>query len=192
MLLSDADLIAEITAGRLRVTPLDLAEIQPSSIDVRLASEFRIFGDRYPRINPREEQRGLMLPYEVPDGGHFVLQPGQFALGSTVETIAVGSTLAARIEGKSSLARLGLLLHVTAGFIDPGFTGRITLELVNLAPKPLILWPGMRIGQLCVFQLSSRPDRLYGTTACRSRYQGQDGPTPSRAYLDWVQPALTP
>ena len=184
MLLSDRDLKAAIEAGRLGLTPFDESMIQPSSIDVRLDRFFRVFANhRYTHIDPSEQQDDLTVPVE-PDGDDpFILHPGEFVLGSTLEVISLGDDLASRLEGKSSLGRLGLLTHSTAGFIDPGFSGHVTLELSNVANLPIKLYPGMKIGQICVLQLSSPSEHPYGSSIYGSRYQDQRGPTPSRSYL---------
>jgi dCTP deaminase len=186
VLLSDGDLRKEIDSGRLVLDPWEPTMLQPSSIDVRLDRFFRVFqNSRYTHIDPRERQDELTQLVE-PDGEDpFVLHPGEFVLGSTFETVGLPDDLAGRLEGKSSLGRLGLLTHSTAGFIDPGFNGHITLELSNVANLPIILWPGMKIGQLCLFRLSSPSEQPYGSAAAGSRYQGQRGPTPSRAYLNF-------
>src|SRR5438034_3847553 len=160
--------------------------MQPSSIDVRLDRWFRIFNNHlYTHIDPSVPQEDLTAAVEVSDGEPLVLHPGEFILGSTLEIISLGNELAARIEGKSSLGRLGLLTHSTAGFIDPGFSGHVTLELSNVATLPIKLWPGMKIGQLCVFRLSSPAEHPYGSEKYGSRYQGQRGPTPSRSYKNF-------
>ena len=183
MLLSDGDLRKEIDSGRLVLDPWDIEMLQPSSIDVRLDRYFRVFqNSRYTHIDPAQQQDELTTPVETPDGESFVLHPGEFVLGSTFERVGLPDDLAGRLEGKSSLGRLGLLTHSTAGFIDPGFTGHITLELSNVANLPITLWPGMKIGQLCLFRLSSPAERPYGSEGVGSRYQGQRGPTPSRAF----------
>ncbi|QUH05528.1 dCTP deaminase [Saccharopolyspora erythraea] len=188
MLLSDRDLRKELEDGRLELDPFDAAMIQPSSIDVRLDRYFRVFDNtKYTHIDPSQQQDELTSLREVPDDEPFVLHPGEFVLGSTFELVSLPDDLAGRLEGKSSLGRLGLLTHSTAGFIDPGFTGHITLELSNVANLPITLWPGMKIGQLCLFRLSSPADHPYGTKQAGSRYQGQRGPTPSRAYLNFVR-----
>jgi dCTP deaminase len=178
VLLSDRDLRKELESGRFGLEPFDEAMLQPSSIDVRLDRFFRVFNNtRYTHIDPSQQQD---------DGaGPFVLHPGEFVLGSTFEAVRLPDDLAGRLEGKSSLGRLGLLTHSTAGFIDPGFEGHITLELSNVANLPITLWPGMKIGQLCLFRLSSSAEHPYGSSAAGSRYQGQRGPTPSRAYLNF-------
>jgi len=186
VLLSDGDLRKELAAGRLGLAPLDEAMIQPSSVDVRLDRFFRVFNNtKYTHIDPRQQQDDLTTLVETVDDEPFVLHPGEFVLGSTFEAVNLPDDLAGRLEGKSSLGRLGLLTHSTAGFIDPGFTGHITLELSNVANLPITLWPGMKIGQLCLFRLTSPAENPYGTAAAGSRYQGQRGPTPSRAYLSF-------
>ncbi|QSI49921.1 dCTP deaminase [Thermobispora bispora] len=184
MLLSDRDLHHAITTGKLHITPYTPGALQPASIDIHLDNRFRVFENhRYAHIDPATEQPDLTRLVETPEGEPFILHPGEFALASTLETIHLPDHLAARLEGKSSLGRLGLLVHSTAGFIDPGFHGQVTLELSNVATLPIKLWPGMRIGQLCVFQLTSPATRPYGTPGLGSRYQHQDGPTPSRSHL---------
>ena len=184
MLLSDRDLRAEITAGRLGVDPFEDTLVQPSSIDVRLDCLFRVFNNtRYTHIDPAQQQDELTSLVEPTDGEPFVLHPGEFVLGSTLELIALPDDLAGRLEGKSSLGRLGLLTHSTAGFIDPGFSGHITLELSNVANLPITLWPGMKIGQISFLQMTTAADHPYGSDGLKSKYQGQWGPTPSR-YAD--------
>ncbi|RBM14949.1 dCTP deaminase [Streptomyces sp. PT12] len=186
MLLSDKDIRTEIDAGRVRIDPFDPAMVQPSSIDVRLDRFFRVFENhRYPHIDPSVEQPDLTREIEPPGEEPFILHPGEFVLASTYEVISLPEDLASRLEGKSSLGRLGLLTHSTAGFIDPGFSGHVTLELSNVATLPIKLWPGMKIGQLCMFRLSSPAEHPYGSTGVGSRYQGQRGPTPSRSYLNF-------
>ncbi len=186
MLLSDGDLRKELASGRLGLDPLDEGMIQPSSIDVRLDRFFRVFNNtRYTHIDPRQQQDDLTTLVEAADDEPFVLHPGEFVLGSTFEAVELPDDLAGRLEGKSSLGRLGLLTHSTAGFIDPGFQGHITLELSNVANLPITLWPGMKIGQLCLFRLTSAAENPYGSRVAGSRYQGQRGPTPSRAYLNF-------
>ena len=186
MLLSDRDLTAELKAGRLTVEPYDELMLQPSSIDVRLDRYFRVFDNsKYTHIDPRLQQDELTSLVEVAGEDPFVLHPGEFVLGSTFECVGLPDDLAGRLEGKSSLGRLGLLTHSTAGFIDPGFNGHITLELSNVANLPITLWPGMKIGQLCLFRLSSPAEYPYGSAHAGSRYQGQRGPTPSKAYLNF-------
>jgi len=186
VLLSDRDLRKEVDSGRLVLEPFDDVLVQPSSIDVRLDRFFRVFNNtRYTHIDPSIQQDDLTSLVETPDDEPFVLHPGEFVLGSTFELVTLPDDLAGRLEGKSSLGRLGLLTHSTAGFIDPGFSGHITLELSNVANLPITLWPGMKIGQLCLFRLSSSAEFPYGSAQAGSRYQGQRGPTPSRAYLNF-------
>jgi dCTP deaminase len=186
VLLSDRDILAEIEAKRVVVEPYDEAMIQPSSIDFRLDRFFRVFENhRYPHIDPAADQSDLTREVE-PDGDEpFILHPGEFVLGSTLEVVTLPDDLAARVEGKSSLGRLGLLTHATAGFVDPGFSGHVTLELANVATLPIKLYPGMKIGQLCFFRLSSPAEHPYGSAKYGSRYQGQRGPTPSRSYANF-------
>jgi dCTP deaminase len=182
VLLSDRDIKAELGAGRVALDPYDEAMVQPSSIDVRLDRFFRTFENhRYPHIDPAEDQPDLTREV-APEGDEpFILHPGEFVLGSTYEVVSLPDDIAARLEGKSSLGRLGLLTHSTAGFIDPGFSGHVTLELANVANLPIKLWPGMKIGQLCFFRLSSPAEHPYGSEKYGSRYQGQRGPTHSRS-----------
>jgi dCTP deaminase len=191
VLLSDRDLRAEIDSGRLVVDPYDPAMVQPSSIDVRLDRFFRVFENhRYPHIDPAEEQDELTRMVETLSDEPFILHPGEFVLGSTYEVIGLADDLAARLEGKSSLGRLGLLTHSTAGFIDPGFNGHVTLELSNVATLPIKLWPGMKIGQVCVLRLTSAAEHPYGSAVYGSRYQGQRGPTPSRSWKNFSRTPL--
>jgi dCTP deaminase len=186
MLLSDRDILAEVDKGRLGITPWDPELVQPSSVDVRLDRFFRVFDNsRYTHIDPALQQDELTTLVEPTGDDPFVLHPGEFVLGSTLEVVTLPDDLSGRLEGKSSLGRLGLLTHSTAGFIDAGFTGHITLELSNVANLPITLWPGMKIGQLCIFQLSSPAAHPYGSAVYGSRYQGQRGPTPSRSYQNF-------
>ncbi len=186
MLLSDRDILDQVRDGSILLEPWDPAMVQPASVDVRLDKFFRVFENhRYPHIDPSAEQSELTRLVEPPADEPFVLHPGEFALASTHECVTLGHGVAARLEGKSSLGRLGLLTHSTAGFIDPGFSGHVTLELSNMATLPIMLWPGMKIGQLCFFRLSSPTENPYGSTKYGSRYQGQRGPTPSRSYLNF-------
>ena len=186
MLLSDRDILSYVDSGRVRLEPWDRQMIQPSSVDGHLDRFFRLFNNhRYPVIDPTADQSELTRLVDVPAQGSFVLHPGEFVLGSTYETVTLADDVAARLEGKSSLGRLGLLTHSTAGFIDPGFSGHVTLELSNTATLPIILYPGMKVGQLCFFQLSSAADKPYGSGASGSRSQGQRGPTASRSHLNF-------
>jgi dCTP deaminase len=186
MLLSDRDILDAVKNDRLGIQPFEDELVQPSSIDVRLDRRFRVFNNqKYTHIDPSKQQDDLTAEVEVGDDEPFVLHPGEFVLASTLEVFTLPNDLAARLEGKSSLGRLGLLTHSTAGFIDPGFSGHVTLELSNVANLPITLWPGMKIGQLCVFRLTSPVERPYGSGAVGSRYQGQVGPTPSRSWVGW-------
>ncbi|MBU6242784.1 MAG: dCTP deaminase [Acidobacteria bacterium] len=188
MLLSDRDIAAEINAGRVKVEPFEPKMIQPSSVDVRLDRFFRVFENhKYSVIDPSIEQSELTREVAVTADEHFILHPGEFVLASTYEVITLPDDIAGRLEGKSSLGRLGLLTHSTAGFIDPGFSGHITLELSNVANLPVKLFPGMKIGQLCLIKLSSPAEHPYGSAVYGSRYQGQRGPTPSKSWLNFYQ-----
>ena len=188
MLLSDRDIRAEITAGRVAVEPFAESMVQPSSVDVRLDRFFRVFENhKYSVIDPSIEQSELTREVVVEPNEHFILHPGEFVLASTYEIITLPDDIAGRLEGKSSLGRLGLLTHSTAGFIDPGFSGHITLELSNVANLPVKLFPGMKIGQLCLIKLSSPAEHPYGSAVYASRYQGQRGPTASRSWINFHQ-----
>jgi dCTP deaminase len=183
VLLSDRDIRKEIESGRVVLDPFDADMIQPSSVDVRLDRYFRLFDNhKYPVIDPAEEQPELTRFVEVPPDEPFVLHPGEFVLASTFELVTLPDDISSRLEGKSSLGRLGLLTHSTAGYIDAGFTGHVTLELSNVATLPIKLYPGMKIGQLCFFRLSSPVEHPYGSDRYGSRYQGQRGPTASRSF----------
>jgi len=186
VLLSDRDIKAEIQAGRVKVEPFTDAMVQPSSVDVRLDRFFRVFENhKYSVIDPSIEQADLTREVAVAANEFFILHPGEFVLASTYEVITLPDDIAGRLEGKSSLGRLGLLTHSTAGFIDPGFSGHITLELSNVANLPVKLFPGMKIGQLCLIKLSSPAEHPYGSAVYGSRYQGQRGPTPSKSWLNF-------
>ena len=188
MLLSDRDIAAELDAGRIGLSPLDRDMIQPSSIDVRLDRYFRLFDNhKYPFIDPAEDQPDLTHLIETKQGEPFILHPGEFVLGSTYELVTLPDDVAARLEGKSSLGRLGLLIHSTAGFIDPGWDGHVTLELSNVANLPITIYPEMKIGQLSFVQLSEPAERPYGTAGIGSKYQGQKGPTPSRYWKNFAR-----
>ena len=186
MLLSDRDINAELKAERIKLSPSEPEMVQPSSIDVRLDRYFRLFDNhKYGMIDPAEEQPDLTRLIEVDPAEGFILHPGEFVLGSTFEQVRLPDDIAARLEGKSSLGRLGLLTHSTAGFIDPGFEGHVTLELSNMATLPINLWPGMKIGQLCFFRMTSAADHAYGSATYGSRYGGQRGPTASRSFQNF-------
>jgi dCTP deaminase len=189
MILSDRTLRQQLADGRIVIDPLDESLIQPSSIDVRISNLFRVFRNHTAAvIDVKVDQSDLTELVEIPvdDNGignvAFMLHPGEFVLGSTLERIAVPDDLVGRVEGKSSLGRLGLLIHSTAGFIDAGFDGHITLELANVASLPITLYPGMKIGQVSFMQMTSPADDPYGQGASGSKYQGQRGPTPSRYF----------
>ncbi len=184
MVLSDRTIREQIASGRIRIEPMDDRDIQPSSVDLHLASKFQVFrSSRYPYIDPTMDQVGLMDLVEASAEEPFVLHPGEFVLGATVERITVPTDIVARLEGKSSLGRLGLLIHSTAGYVDPGWEGTITLELSNVANLPIVLTPGMPIGQISFMLMTTPVDRPYGSPELRSRYQGQVDPTPSRGHL---------
>lgn len=181
MILSDRDIRSEIDQGRIVIDPFDPKMIQPSSIDVRIDSQFRVFQNhRYQVIDVKQQMDDLTDLIHVQGEEPFVLHPGEFVLGSTMEWVNLPPDLAGRLEGKSSLGRLGLVTHSTAGFIDPSFQGHLTLELSNLANLPITLYPGMPIGQIAFFRLTSAATSGYGSDKLRSKYQGQRGPTPSR------------
>ena len=191
MLLSDRDIRAEIAAGRVAVEPFAESMVQPSSVDVRLDRFFRVFENhKYSVIDPSIERSELTREVIVEPNEHFILHPGEFVLASTYEVITLPDDIAGRLEGKSSLGRLGLLTHSTAGFIDPGFSGHITLELSNVANLPVKLFPGMKIGQLCLIKLSSPAEHPYGSAVYASRYQGQRGPTASRSWINFHQTTI--
>ena len=186
--MSDRDIRAEIESGRIGLEPLEMDLLQPSSFDVRLDRFFRLFDNhKYAYIDPAEDQSDLTQLIEVPADEPFILHPGEFVLGSTFEFVTLPDDIAARLEGKSSLGRLGLLTHSTAGFVDPGFKGHVTLELANVSNLPIKLWPGMKVGQLCFFKLTSPSENPYGSAKYGSRYQGQRGPTASRSFMNFYR-----
>ena len=188
MILSDRSIREALDARRIVIEPLADNAVQPSSIDVRVGDSFRVFANhRKPFIDPREPQPDLTELVKVPDGEPFMLHPGEFVLGSTFERVTLGDDLVATLEGKSSLGRLGLLIHSTAGWVDPGFEGWLTLELSNVATLPIAIYPGMRIGQMAFFQLSSPAERPYGSAELGSKYQGQEGPTASKFFLNFPE-----
>ena len=186
MILSDRDLRAALEQGQLVIEPLEEDAVQPASIDLRLDNRFRVFRNtRYPYIDVKLPMEDLTELVEVKPDEAFILHPGEFVLAATYEWVEIPPCFAARLEGKSSLGRLGLLTHSTAGFLDPGFRGHITLELSNVANLPITLYPGMRIGQIAIFQLTSPAERPYGAGAPGSKYQDQRGPTPSRYWKNF-------
>lgn len=186
MVLSDRTIKEKLSAGSIRILPLDPEDIQPSSVDLHLGEHFQVFrNSRYPYIDPAREQNGLMELVEASAEEPFVLHPGEFVLGTTVERIVLPDDIVARLEGKSSLGRLGLLIHSTAGYVDPGWDGKLTLELSNVANLPIVLMPGMAIGQMSFFEMSTPVDRPYGTPGLGSKYQGQQDVAPSQSYRNF-------
>ncbi|MDX6627844.1 MAG: dCTP deaminase [Gaiellales bacterium] len=186
VVLSDRSIRAEIEAGRIVMDPFDERLIQPSSIDVRVDRSFRVFhNSRYTHIDVRKEMEDLTELVVKPDDEAFILHPGEFVLGQTLERVTLPSDLVARLEGKSSLGRLGLLIHSTAGFVDAGFSGNLTLELSNVANLPITIYHGMPIGQISFMRMDAAVEHPYGSRETGSKYQGQDEPTPSRFYLNF-------
>ena len=186
MVLSDKTIRAEIDSGRIVIDPYDESLVQPSSVDVRVDNRFRVFQNtRYPYIDVRQPMPDLTELVEVADGEPFILHPGEFVLGQTLERVTLPDDLVARLEGKSSLGRLGLLIHSTAGFVDSGFSGNLTLELSNVANLPITIYQGMPIGQMSFMRMDAPVDRPYGSAETGSKYQGQAEPTPSRFYLNF-------
>ena len=187
MIFSDRTIRESIASGRIVIDPFEPSMVQPSSIDLRCGSVFRVFENhRYPIIDPKADQPDLTSAVEAATGEPFILHPGEFVLGSTLESVGLGDDVVARLEGKSSLGRLGLLIHSTAGFIDPGFVGQVTLELSNVANLPIAIYPGMKIGQVSFYELSTPAEHPYGSAGTGSKYQGQTGPTPSRVHEDFT------
>ncbi len=183
MILSDRSIREELAEARIVIEPLDLDNIQPSSVDLRLDRYFRVFRNHTMRvIDVKEDQEELTELVEIRDEDSFILHPGEFVLGSTAERVALPDDLVARLEGKSSLGRLGLLIHSTAGFVDAGWDGHLTLELSNVANLPITLYPGMKIGQISFLRMTTPADTPYGSARVGSKYQGQRGPTPSRYF----------
>jgi dCTP deaminase len=183
VVLSDRTIAARIAEGRIRIDPYDEALLQPSSVDVRVDRTFRVFHNaRYPYIDVKQAQEALTELVEIEGDEPFILHPGEFVLGATLERITLPDDLVARLEGKSSLGRLGLLIHSTAGFIDPGFDGHVTLELSNVANLPITIYDRMKIGQISFMQMTEPAASPYGSKELGSKYQGQRGPTPSRYY----------
>ncbi len=186
MVLSDRTITRRIDDGSIAIDPYDPSLLQPSSVDVRVDRYFRVFHNaRYPYIDVKEPQEGLTEQVEIGDEQPFILHPGEFVLGSTLERLRLPDDLVARLEGKSSLGRLGLLIHSTAGFIDPGWDGHVTLELSNVANLPITIYYGMKIGQVSFMQLTEPTSTPYGTSSLGSKYQGQRGPTPSRYWQNF-------
>jgi dCTP deaminase len=188
MVLSDRTIRRLLQEGRIGIDPYAEELLQPSSVDVRVDRLFRVFrNSRYPFIDVKREMEELTELVEVDAEEAFILHPGEFVLGSTLERITLPDDLVARLEGKSSLGRLGLLIHSTAGFIDPGWDGHVTLELSNVANLPITIYYGMKIGQLSFVQLSEPAEHPYGTGGLGSKYQGQAGPTPSRYWKNFAE-----
>ena len=188
VVLSDRTIRELLGEGRIVLDPYDESLLQPSSVDVRVDRYFRVFrNSRYPFIDVKTEQEELTELVEIDDATPFILHPGEFVLGSTLERVGLPDDLVARLEGKSSLGRLGLLIHSTAGFIDPGWDGHVTLELSNVANLPITIYHGMKIGQLSFVRLSTAADQPYGSGTLGSKYQGQQGPTPSRYWKNFEQ-----
>ena len=183
MILSDRTIREELSAGRIAIEPLVDSYIQPSSVDLTLDRYFRVFRNHTTRvIDVKENQEDLTELVEVIGEDAFILHPGEFVLGSTAERVSLPDDLVARLEGKSSLGRLGLLIHSTAGFVDAGWDGHLTLELSNVATLPITLYPGMKIGQISFLRMTTAADHPYGSGQVGSKYQGQRGPTPSRYF----------
>ncbi|HEX8100341.1 MAG TPA: dCTP deaminase [Actinomycetota bacterium] len=188
MILSDRSIREEVSSGRIQIDPFDDACVQPSSVDLHVDRTFRTFHNaRYPYIDVKKEMPELTELVEVDDGVPFILHPGEFVLGSTLERVRLPDDLVARLEGKSSLGRLGLLIHSTAGYVDPGWDGYLTLELSNVANLPITIYPGMKIGQISFFRLTSSAEVPYGAEARGSKYQGQRGPTASRFFEEFAR-----
>ncbi len=186
MVLSDRSIREELAQGRIVIDPLDESCIQPASVDIHLDRKILVFRNtRRPFIDVRETLDGLTDVEEIPQDSPFILHPGEFVLGSTLEFIAIPAALVARLEGKSSLGRIGLLIHSTAGYVDPGWQGHLTLELSNVSNLPITLYYGMKIGQISFLRLTTPAERLYGDKALGSKYQGQREPTPSKVYQDF-------
>jgi dCTP deaminase len=186
MILSDLTIREEIAAGRIGIEPFDEACIQPSSVDLHVDAQFRVFANsRYPYIDVKREMPDLTELVSVPEGEPFILHPGEFVLGSTRERVRIPDDMVARLEGKSSLGRLGLLIHSTAGYVDPGWDGFLTLELSNVANLPITIYPGMKIGQISFFRLTTAAQVPYGSAGKGSKYQGQRGPTASRFFEEF-------
>ena len=188
MILSDRDIRTAIAAGEIGIDPFDVSDVQPSSVDLHVDRFFRTFHNaRHPFIDVKMPMEDLTEVVEVKEEEAFILHPGEFVLGSTMEYVKLPDDLVARLEGKSSLGRLGLLIHSTAGYVDPGFEGHLTLELSNVANLPITIYPNMKIGQISFFQLTSPAENPYGSRAVGSKYQGQRGPTPSRYYANFEE-----
>jgi dCTP deaminase len=192
VVLSDRTIREEVDAGRIEIDPFDPEMVQPSSVDVRVDRSFRVFhNNRYAYIDVRQPMEDLTELVEVDGGRPFILHPGEFVLGQTLERVTLPDDLVARLEGKSSLGRLGLLIHSTAGFVDSGFSGNLTLELSNVANLPITIYQGMPIGQLSFMRMDGPVERPYGSRETSNKYQGQTEPTPSRFYLNFEEDGST-
>ena len=188
MLLSDRSIRGELDSGGISIEPLAEGSVQPSSVDLRLASSFRIFHNHsIPLLDVRVDQSSITEAIELDDGRSLALQPGQLILGSTLERVSLSDRLVGRLDGKSSLGRLGLLIHSTAGFIDPGWSGHLTLELYNAAKLPILLYPGMKVCQVSFLEMTTPAEVPYGSERARSKYQGQQGPGISRYFQDYQE-----
>ena len=185
MIFSDRSIKEALAAGTIQIDPYEPSFVQPSSVDLRVGDGFRVFvNHKYSEIDPRSPQEDLTQLVEVGEDP-FMLHPGEFVLGSTLDRVKLGEDVVARLEGKSSLGRLGLLIHSTAGFIAPGFEGHITLEWSNVATLPIAIYPGMKIGQISFYQMTTAAEYPYGSPELGSKYQGQSGPTASRSHRDF-------
>lgn len=184
MILSDKDILKKIKEGKIKIEPFDKKFVQPSTVDLHLASEVRVFDNWQTGVVDVREKVDVSRVVKITKEG-FIVHPGEFLLGATVEKITLPADIAAKLEGRSSLGRLGLVIHATAGYVDPGFSGWLTFELSNLSRLPIRIYGGMKIAQICFFQMSSEVLRPYGTKGLGSKYQGQKGPTASRVWLDF-------
>jgi dCTP deaminase len=189
MILSDRSIKEQLAQGRIIIDPIGENAIQPASIDIRLDREILVFRNNHrSHIDVTKPADDVVERMTIEDGVPFMLHPGQFALGSTLETVTIPDDIVARIEGKSSLARYGLLIHSTAGFVDPGWSGNLTLEFSNVGILGITLYYGMKIGHISFTQLSTPAENPYGSKELRSKYQGQGGPATSRYYMDYQLP----
>ena len=187
-MLSDVDIKKALKEKLIQIDPLEESYIQPSSIDLKVGADFRVFENhKYSHIDPKAEQQDLTSLVTASEAEPFVLHPGEFVLGTTFEKVSLSNKVVARLEGKSSLGRIGLLIHSTAGFVDPGFSGYLTLELSNVANLPIMIYPEMKIGQISFYYLNSPSESTYGSEAYGSKYQGQEGPTPIRSHNDFKE-----
>ena len=189
MVLSDVTIRREIEAGHIEIDPLGPGAVQPASVDLRLGHQFRVFRNSgIPYIDVKRDYPDLTELVLIDDDHPFILHPGEFALATTLERVRLPNDVVGRLEGKSSLGRLGLLIHSTAGYVDPGWNGALTLELSNVANLPITLYRGMKVSQISFLRLSEPAEHPYGSKAAGSKYQGQDGPTPSKYFLNFREP----